>query len=103
MNLLHFYSLFEYVYKNVNNFIRKFLRIGSMSSVYSVRLPKKLKEEIERLDEVDWQNETRSFLEERVRKERINRQIEEASRNKKRMKMKLNVAELIREDREHGH
>ncbi len=74
-----------------------------MSSVYSIRVPKKLKEEIERLDKVDWQNETRSFLEERVRKERINRQIEEANKNKKRMKITLDVAELIREDREHGH
>lgn len=74
-----------------------------MSSVYSVRVSKKLKEEIERLDKVDWQNETRSFLEGRVRKERINRQIEEARRNKKRMKITLNVAQLIREDREHGH
>jgi hypothetical protein len=74
-----------------------------MSSVYGVRFPKKVEEEIERLDNVDWQNETRSFLEEKVRKERINRQIEEASKNKKRMKIKLNVAELIREDREHGH
>ncbi len=74
-----------------------------MSSVYSIRVPKKLKEEIERLDNVDWQNETRSFLEERVRKERIDRQIEAANKNKKRMKITLNVAELIREDREHGH
>ncbi|MDH2901941.1 MAG: hypothetical protein PXY39_13310, partial [archaeon] len=64
-----------------------------MSSVYSVRVSKKLKEEIERLDKVDWQNETRSFLEERVRKERINRQIEKARRNKKRMKITLNVAQ----------
>lgn len=74
-----------------------------MSSVYSIRLPKKLKEEIERLDSVDWQNETRSFLEQRVRKERIDRQIEEAIKNKKRMKITLDVAQLIREDRHYGH
>ncbi|MHB8565696.1 MAG: type II toxin-antitoxin system VapB family antitoxin [Nitrososphaerales archaeon] len=74
-----------------------------MSSVYSVRLSKKLKEEIERLDTVDWQNETRSFLEERVRKERINRQLEEARKNREQMKITLDVARLIREDREHAH
>jgi hypothetical protein len=74
-----------------------------MSSVYSVRLPKKLKEQMEQLDNVDWQSEARSFLEERVRKERINRQIEEARKNKRRMKVTLDVASLIREDRERVH
>ncbi len=74
-----------------------------MSSVYSVRLPKKLKEQMEQLDNVDWQSEARSFLEERVRKERINRQIEEAKKNKGRMKVTLDVASLIREDRERVH
>ncbi len=74
-----------------------------MSSVYSVRVPKKLKDEIEILDNVDWQNETRAFLEERVRKERINRQLKIAMKNKERMNVTLNVAELIREDRERVH
>jgi hypothetical protein len=71
-----------------------------MSTVYSIRVPKKLKKDIETLDNVDWQNETRTFLEERVRKERISRQLEAARKNKERMKVTLNVAELIREDRE---
>jgi hypothetical protein len=71
-----------------------------MSSVYSIRVPKKLKKDIESLDNIDWQNETRTFLEERVRKERIGRQLEVARKNKERMKVTLNVAELIREDRE---
>jgi len=74
-----------------------------MSSVYSIRVPKKLKKDIESLDNVDWQNETRTFLEERVRKERISRQLEVARKNKERMKVTLNVAELIREDRERVH
>ena len=72
----------------------------SMSSVYSIRVPKKLKKDIESLDNIDWQNETRTFLEERVRKERIGRQLEAARKNKERMKVTLNVAQLIREDRE---
>jgi predicted metal-binding transcription factor (methanogenesis marker protein 9) len=75
----------------------------NMSSVYSIRLPKKLKEDIERLDTIDWQNETRSFLEDRVRKERIKRQLEEARRNREHMKVTLDVAKLIRDDRELAH
>lgn len=75
-----------------------------MSSVYSIRIPKKLKEEIEDLSpKVDWQFETRTFLEGRVRRERIRKQLEEARRNKEQLNVTLNVAELIREDREHGH
>jgi hypothetical protein len=74
-----------------------------MSSVYSIRLPKKLKDEIENLADVDWQNETRAFLEERVRKERIKKQLEKARNNKERMKMTIDAAKLVREDREQAH
>lgn len=74
-----------------------------MSSVYSIRLPKKLKDELHSFTNVDWQNETRIFLEERVRRERIKRQLEEAKKNKARMKMTLDAAKLVREDREHAH
>ncbi|MHB1907590.1 MAG: type II toxin-antitoxin system VapB family antitoxin [Nitrososphaerales archaeon] len=74
-----------------------------MSSVYSVRVPKKLKEEIDNFGDIDWQTETREFLEKRVRKERIKRQIEEARKNKERMEVTLDVATLIREDRERIH
>ena len=76
---------------------------NAMSSVYSVRVPKKLKDEIDNFGDIDWQNETREFLEKRVRKERIKRQIEEARKNKERMKVTLDVATLIREDRERIH
>jgi hypothetical protein len=74
-----------------------------MSSVYSIRLPKKLKDELENYDNVDWQNETRAFLEERVRRERIKKQIEKARKNKELMKVTIDVAKLIREDREGAH
>jgi len=74
-----------------------------MSSVYSIRLPKKLKDELENYGDVDWQNETRAFLEERVRRERIKKQIEEAKKNKERMKFTIDAAKLIREDREGAH
>jgi hypothetical protein len=75
----------------------------SMSSVYSIRLPKKLKDEIENFADVDWQNETRTFLEERVRKERIKRQVKEAKKNKERMTTTIDAARLVREDRERAH
>jgi predicted DNA-binding protein len=74
-----------------------------MSTVYSIRLPKKLKEQIDNMSEVDWQSETRAFLEQRVRRERIKKQLEEAREIRERMKVSLNLAELIREDRENVH
>ncbi len=79
--------------------------MNSMSTdVFSIRMPKKLKKEMENLaGDIDWQSETRGFIESRVRKERIARQLEAAKRNKERMKVGLNVAELIRGDREHVH
>ena len=49
-----------------------------------------------KLRRVDWQNETGNILEEKVRKKRINRQLEEAMKNEGCMKVTLNVAELIR-------
>jgi hypothetical protein len=74
-----------------------------MSSVYSIRLPKKLKDELENYRDVDWQNETRAFLEERVRRERIKKQIEEARKNKERMNVTIDASKLLREDRTGAH
>jgi len=74
-----------------------------MSSVYRILLPKRLKDELEKFDHMDWQSETRSFLEERVRRERLKKQIEEARKNKERMKITIDAANLVREEREHAH
>lgn len=74
-----------------------------MSSVYSVRIPKKLKEEIEKIDRVDWQAETRTFLERKVRKERLARDIEKAREQRRKSKKTISSAELIREDRQNVH
>lgn len=74
-----------------------------MSSVYSVRIPKRLKEDIERIDDVDWQAETRTFLERKVRKERLARDLEKARDQRQKSKKIINSAELIREDRELAH
>ena len=75
-----------------------------MSSVYSIRMPSKLKKELDSLGQaVNWQEEIRAFLEERVRKERIKKQLEAARKNKERMKTALDVADLMRQDREGVH
>jgi hypothetical protein len=71
--------------------------------VYSIRVPKKLKDEIESIENVNWQEETRAFLEWRVRKERITLDLESAKKNREKMKKELDVAKLIREDREQFH
>jgi len=72
------------------------------TSVFRVRVSKKLKKEMGRLsDVVDWQTETRDFIKGRVREARIARQLESARRNKEKMKVTLDAAEMIREDREH--
>ena len=62
-----------------------------------------IKNDAESSDNHDWQNETGLSFEERVRKERIGRQLEAARKNNERMKVSLNVAELIREDRDRIH
>ncbi|MEM1625916.1 MAG: VapB-type antitoxin [Sulfolobaceae archaeon] len=41
-----------------------------MSTVYSIRIPKKLKELMDSVN-VDWQKEISNYIEERVRKELI--------------------------------
>lgn len=74
-----------------------------MSSVYSVRIPKRLKEDIEKIDKVDWQSETRRFLEKKVRRERLVIQLEKARELRRKSKKMISAADLIREDRRLGH
>ena len=74
-----------------------------MSTVYSVRIPKALREALENLDDVDWQGELRAFLEQKVRKELMERQLEEGRRLRSSMKARVSAAEIIREDRENAH
>ncbi|MDG6926767.1 MAG: VapB-type antitoxin [Nitrososphaerota archaeon] len=74
-----------------------------MSSVYSVRLPKELKKALEQLDDIDWQGETRAFLERKVREELRRKELADAKRLRDRMARALSSADLIREDRDHVH
>jgi len=74
-----------------------------MSVVFSVRIPRKLKEEMEKLkDLVDWRSEIVAFIEERVRMykrmkalQEINRMLEELPETPRGM-----AGRIVREDRD---
>ncbi len=72
-----------------------------MSVVIGVRIPKKLKEELERLG-IDYANEVREFLEKRVREEKARRLLQKIEEFRKGIQIieRNLAAELIREDRE---
>ncbi|AEE94550.1 VapB-type antitoxin [Acidianus hospitalis W1] len=69
-----------------------------MSTVYSIRIPKKLRELMNSVN-VDWQREISKYIEDRVRKELIRKYIEEGKNNLTKMK-NINNSDLIREDRD---
>ena len=74
-----------------------------MSVVISVRVPKRLKEEMDRLGGyVNWSEEIRRFLEERVRELRRKRVLEEARRVIERLPeaRRGTAAGYVREDRD---
>ena len=72
-----------------------------MSTVISIRVPRRLREELERLG-IDYAEEVRRFLEKRVREEKARRIRERLARLRSQIgRVEGNVAaELIREDRE---
>ena len=72
-----------------------------MSVVIGVRIPKRLKEEIEKLG-INYSEEIRQYLEKRVREERARRLIARIEALRKKIKpIEENLsAELIREDRD---
>lgn len=74
-----------------------------MSTVYSVRIPKKLKEALQKLDGTDWQGELRAFLEKKVREETMARQLDEGRKLRSKMRATVSAAEIVREDRENAH
>ncbi|MQL56300.1 VapB-type antitoxin [Acidianus ambivalens] len=69
-----------------------------MSTVYSIRIPKKLRELMNSVN-VDWQKEISKYIEDRVRKELIRKYIEEGKKNLAKMK-NIDNSDLIRENRE---
>jgi predicted DNA-binding protein len=69
----------------------------------SIRVPKELKEEMDKLkDMVDWASEIRSFIEERVRKYKRIRALNELEKTLEELPEtpKGLATELVREDRE---
>ncbi|AWS00381.1 hypothetical protein [Metallosphaera hakonensis] len=69
-----------------------------MSTVYGIRIPKKLRELMASVD-IDWQKEISGFIEARAKKALMSKYLEESREKLEKMK-NIDNAELIREDRE---
>jgi hypothetical protein len=70
-----------------------------MSETFSVRIPRELKEKIE-ANPVDWSQEVRNFLDERVKQLELLKTLKELDSQPDRRKTKTDSTQLIREDRE---
>ena len=70
-----------------------------MSSTYTIRVPKKLKEKMKRAH-ANWGDEIRVFIEERVRHLELMEVIEEVGGRAQRRRLTVDSTRLIREDRE---
>ena len=69
------------------------------TTVYSIRIPKEIREAMEKMKDIDWQDEIRKMIIERVRKELKKRFLEEAKELRSKM-MSSNISDMIREDRD---
>jgi len=70
-----------------------------MSSTYTIRIPRDLKEKMEKNPE-KWSLEIRNFLEERVRQIELIKAIQQIESRAEKRKTKVDSTNLIREDRE---
>jgi hypothetical protein len=77
-----------------------------MSDVIAVRVPKKLKEELQELN-MDFADDVRECLERKVKTEKLKRVMKEIDAFRIELGKKTGTtessAEIIREDRDHGH
>ena len=77
-----------------------------MSDVIGIRVPKKLKEELQELN-LDYAEEVRACLERMVKMKKVKKALEEADEFRRNLQKKTGLtassAEIIREDRDHGH
>ena len=71
-----------------------------MSSTYTIRLPRDLKEKMEENPEEAWSLEIRNFLEERVRQIELLKTLKQIESRAEKRKTKADSTILIREDRE---
>jgi len=70
-----------------------------MSSTFTVRIPRELKEKMKKLP-VEWSEEVRRFIEEKVKRLELMGAIEEIELRVEKRRLRVNSAKLIREDRE---
>lgn len=70
-----------------------------MSSTFTIRIPRELKEKMKRLN-MEWGKEIRRFIEERVRNLELMKVIEDVEHRAEKRRVKLDSTILIREDRE---
>jgi DNA-binding XRE family transcriptional regulator len=77
-----------------------------MSDVIGIRVPKKLKQELQDLN-FDYAKEVRSYLETVVKKEKLKQAMKEVDKFRNDLGKKVGVtassADIIREDRDHAH
>lgn len=71
-----------------------------MSTTYTLRLPRKLKDKMDKNPQ-DWSEEIRSFLQERINQIELLNTIQEIESRTEKRKTKIDSTLLIREDREH--
>ncbi len=71
-----------------------------MSSTYTVRIPRDLKEKMEKNPEEKWSQEIRNFLEERVKQIELVKTIQQMETRAENRKTKTDSTILIRDDRE---
>ena len=71
-----------------------------MSSVYTIRIPRDLKEKMEKNPEEEWSREIRNFLEEKVKQIELVKTIQQIETRAENRKTKTDSTILIREDRE---
>ncbi len=75
-----------------------------MSVVFSIRIPKKLKELMDECKGVDWAKEVREFIDKRARELLLEDYLRTAREARKRLsRVPVSVDKLIREDREREH
>jgi len=73
--------------------------VKNMSSTFTVRIPRELKEKMKKLP-VEWSEEVRRFIEEKVRRLELMGAIEEIELRVEKRRLRVNSTKLIREDRE---
>jgi hypothetical protein len=70
-----------------------------MSTTFSIRIPRELKEKIEQ-NPADWSQEVRDFLAERIKQIELMKTLQEIESRAEKRKTKIDSTILIREDRE---